>query len=107
MIQDDLSIDPQVLRKQELDQQIEEARGIAELPRIYVNGFILSANSGDVLFVLKLNDQSVAMLNMPYGVAKTLAQKLGNLIAVIEDKTGHSFLTTDEFNAALGEDKNE
>lgn len=66
----------------------------ADVPEIYTNGFITGLGSGDVFVVLERNGSPVAILNMSYTVAKTIAAALGNTIAQLEEKTGREMLTT-------------
>ena len=63
-------------------------RGIAaDIPQIYFNGFATALGSGDVVIVLERNGKPVATLNASFTEAKTLVQKIGELIASLE--VGH------------------
>ena len=74
----------------------------AGLPTYYVNGFVNGLSPSDVITVLERNGQPVAILNMSYTLAKSLAQGLGGVVADLESKAGRPMLTTkeiEEFNA--------
>lgn len=93
--------DPQVLQQEFIQKQRDAALSDPELPKLYCNGFIVSVGTGDVFFVLKLNETPVAILNVSYTVAKTLAQKLSSAIANLEDRTGNSIMTTDDVTTKM------
>jgi hypothetical protein len=73
----------------------------SDVPVFYVNGFVNSMTSGDVLTLLERNGKPVAILNMSFTVAKTLSVSLGNTIAQLEERAGQSMLTTQEVGKAL------
>ena len=75
------------------------------IPTFYFNGFINSIGTGDVLIILRRHDKSIAKLHASYTVAKTLAEKLGALIARLEADTGNTIMTTDVVNEALSRAK--
>jgi len=90
---------------------IDSAISDSEIPKIYANGFATAVGNGDSLIMLQLNRMPVAVLNLSFTVAKTLALKLGNLIKEVEDKANTVILTTDDFSEKFatkddGEDKN-
>ncbi len=77
-------------------------RAIAsEVPQIYANGFVNSISSGDIVTVLERNGKPVALLNLSYTVAKTLARSLAQIFAQMEELTGREMLTTHEVQGAL------
>lgn len=84
-------------------EQIESALEDKELPTMYFNSFITSVGTGDVLIVLRQRDKPVAVLNTSYTVAKTLAEKLGGVLAVFEQKTGNTIMTSEHIGARLAE----
>ena len=73
-------------------------------PKIYVNGFQIASTNADIIIATQQNGRPVGVINMPFEIAKTLVEKLGITIGDIEEKTKTEFLTTDEFNSALGGD---
>lgn len=75
------------------------------VPKIYANGFATGVGNGDTLIVLQQNSRPVAVLNLSFTVAKTLALKLGNVIKGVEDKANTVILTTDDFSAVFSEKK--
>jgi len=77
--------------------QINEAIKDPNVPKIYSNGFLNAAGQGDTLILLLQNGKPVAVLNLSYTVAKTLALKLGQLIKNTEASAGTTILTTEDF----------
>jgi hypothetical protein len=75
----------------------------AGVPSLYVNGFALIQTVSDVAAVLEKNGEPVAIINMSFTTAKTLAQKLGGVIAKLEDRAGRMMLTTDDISALASE----
>ena len=72
-----------------------------DLPHVYFNGFVASVGSSDVVLLLKINDQPVLLLNTSHSMAKTLVEKLGGLIAILEDATKQSIKSNDEIGELL------
>ncbi len=81
--------------------QIKEAIEDPNVPKIYSNGFLNAVGQGDTLTLLLQNGKPVAVLNLSYTVAKTLALKLGQVIKNIEADTGTTILTTEVFSDAI------
>lgn len=81
---------------EQIEEQIKNALADVEIPNIYFNGFINSVGMGDVMLVLTRSGKPVATLNMSYTLAKTLAEKLGGVVATIEQKSGNTIMTTDD-----------
>lgn len=79
-----------------LRELIEKAQADKELPHIYFNGFANSLGSGDVTIVLRQGKVPIAVLNTSFTVAKTLATKLGELVAFLEERTAQTIMTTDD-----------
>ncbi|MGJ0505686.1 MAG: hypothetical protein ACR652_00845 [Methylocystis sp.] len=75
------------------EARIEAAKN-ASVAEIYTNGFLTSLGPGDISLVLERNGRPVAMVNMSFTVAKTLAISLGSVIAQLEERTGRDMLTT-------------
>ena|SRR5688572_26237371 len=90
-------------QEKNLQSQIMEALQDETLPVIYFNGFVNTIGSGDVLIILKRHEKPVAVLNVSYSVAKSMATKLGGIIASFEQKIGNVIMTTDEINQKIKE----
>jgi hypothetical protein len=71
------------------------------VPQIYFNGFINMLGTADIGVLCERNGKPVAVLNMSYTVAKTLAVALGQTIGDLEQKTGKEMLTTMEVEQKL------
>ncbi len=66
-----------------------------EVEKIYANGFINFLNISDVGIILQLNNKPKVVLNISYSLAKTLHEKLGDLIKNFEEDSQHEIMTTD------------
>ena len=88
-------------------QEIKNAVESRELPTLYFNGFTATIGTGDVLIVLKQQNEPVLILNVSYTIAKTLAIKLGDIVTHFEQKTGNIIMTTDEIQSKLIESKDD
>lgn len=83
---------------------IDNAVRSNDVPHIYFNGFVNSISTGDVLLVLKSNERPVAVLNASYTLAKTLVEKLGELVTALETRTDNTIMTTDDVARALAKE---
>jgi len=86
---------------EDLQQQLQSALESDDLPGVYFNSFINTLANGDVAIVLKRNNRPIAVLNASYTVAKSFGLKLTELIQILETKTDHVIMTTDDINAAM------
>ena len=96
-----MSTNPDAQRQAGLEEQIQLALQDESVPKMYLNGFVNSLGAGDVMLVLLRTSQPVAVLNMSFTVAKTLAQKLGQLIAELENQSGNVIMSTDDVNEIM------
>ncbi|MFP4502928.1 MAG: hypothetical protein ACLFTT_18190 [Candidatus Hydrogenedentota bacterium] len=87
--------------EEKLEQEAIAVTSSEDVPAVYFNGFINSLSNGDVMIILKRNNRPVAVLNASYTVAKSLAQKLSQTIAYLEDATGNPIMTTDTVRSDL------
>ena len=55
----------------------------------------------DFLYELERNGKPEAMLNMSYTAAKSFAASLGQLVAILEERTGRDMLTTNDLERLL------
>jgi hypothetical protein len=69
--------------------------------RLYANGFTIGLSNADTHIVLQLFGRPVAVWNLSYTLAKTLAQKLTHLVETWEKQTGHEVVTTDKVDLAF------
>lgn len=85
-------------------QQARLAAALAgNVPQVYFNGFVNALGTADLVAVLERNGQPVAVLNMSYTTAKTLARLLAQTIAQLEERTGRDMLTTQDVELLLAE----
>ncbi len=85
-----------------LDEQ-EAVLASQDIPQIYVNGFTNWIGNTDISTVLERNGSPVAVLNMSYTTAKSLAQKLSQLIVNFETVAQHTLMTTEVVDSALAQ----
>jgi hypothetical protein len=85
----------------EFREPLTEALNNKDLPVKYFNGFILGLGGVDVSFVLKLNNEPILNLNLSYSLAKTLVEKLGDLLATYEESTQQRIMTTDQIDRLM------
>ena len=78
-----------------------------EVPKIYANGFSAALSNADVIIVFqRFGPKPVAVMNLWYTLAKTLAQRLGTLVSEFENNiAGQEILTTDRIDKAIGQAK--
>ncbi len=88
-------------------EMVDNAVKDPDVPKLYANGFITGIGKGDISITLQRNAQPVAVLNLSFTVAKTLALKLGTVINDLEDKAQTEILTTEQFNKAFIEKPSE
>ena len=92
---------------QELARQMQRAEDDPDVPKIYFNGFMNAMGAGDVTVVLKRGETPVAVINMSYTVAKTLYEKLRDMIGNLETGMDQTIMTTDTITARMsGQDAN-
>ena len=84
-------------------ERIKAALASQDIPHIYANGFINALSNSDILVVLECHSSPVAVLNMSYTTAKSLAQKLSATIADFEKASNHTIMTTDVVNEVLSQ----
>ena len=89
--------------EQELWNAIEDT----EIPRLYFNGFNISIGNADVTMILKLQNNPVMILSMSHNLAKTLVEKMGGVVSILEDKIDQRVLTTDQIAELMQTNKNE
>ena len=69
-----------------------------DLVRLYANGFGLGMSNADAYVILHQFGQPVGIINMSYTLAKTLALRLGSLVAEWETRVGQPLATTDKLD---------
>ena len=90
--------------KQVVEDRIARAKA-ADVPKLYLNGFQTGLTNADVVLVGECNGEPVALLNMSFTTAKTLAIALSNTISMLESKSDREMLTTHDFDAMMKEDQ--
>lgn len=77
------------------------------VPKIYTNGFSLGLTNADAQLVLMLFGRPIAVLSFSYTLAKTMSEKLSQLVKTWEDKTRHQLETTDTIDKAFSSEVQE
>ena len=85
-------------RASAVDQAIQRP----DVPKIYANGFSVALSNADMMVVFqRYGDNPVAVVNLSYTLAKTLAQRLGQAVQEFESKIDQTILTTDRIDQAF------
>lgn len=95
----------QANKVEEYSALIDKVLSDESIPSIYFNGFVVTLGTGDVLLILRRHNNAVAKLHVSYTVAKTLAAKVGGLIASLESASNNTIMTTDDIKTALTKSK--
>lgn len=82
-------------------KQLEAATKDTSLEKIYFNGFIVGIGTGDIMITLEKNGLPITVLNVSYTVAKSLAEKMTEIIQNLEKKTGNTIMTTDDIHSKV------
>ena len=85
-----------VLSQEEMQQVVRQVILDESIPEIHFNGFVNVLTSGDILIILQRNGKNVAKINASYTIAKTLGQKLMQIIADLEQRSGNTIMTSEE-----------
>jgi len=85
-----------VLSQEEMQEVVREVILDENIPEIHFNGFVNVLTSGDILIILQRNGKNVAKLSASYTIAKTLSQKLMQIITDLEQRSGNTIMTSDQ-----------
>lgn len=94
----DLDVPPNEEMARQAQRDLLRSALEAPIPKFYCNGFINGNSAADVVTVLQVNGQPVAVLNMSFTVAKSLSIALGQAIANVEGLSGKEMLTISEID---------
>src|SRR4051794_4445150 len=67
----------------------------------YFNGFVLGLSNSDMNALLLLDGQPFLKINMSYTTAKTLLDRLSDLVQKLERVTTHNIMLTNEVDDGL------
>ena len=84
-------------------ERLKAALASRDIPHIYANGFMNALSDADIVVMLERDNSPVAILNMSYTTAKSLAEKLSHLISAFEKNSGQTIMTSDDVNKALSQ----
>jgi hypothetical protein len=85
-----------MVTNQDFENVLQSGLGLPPDRKIYFNGFLISVTPHDVTIVLQNNNQPVVFLNTSHIIAKTLVEKLQELIKNFENDTDTHVSTLDE-----------
>jgi hypothetical protein len=89
--------------REEGQQALDAALDNPDIPKLYANAFAVGLTNADMFIIFqKFGQRPAAVVNLSYTLAKTLAQRLGALVAEFEAKVAEqSILTTDRIDEAM------
>src|SRR5438046_2511632 len=71
------------------------------VPIQYFNGFAIGVGNADFSLSIRLENRDVMVLKCSYTVAKTLAQKVSEVVGKFEKVTDHNLMTTEQVGESL------
>jgi hypothetical protein len=86
---------------------VKEALESEEVIKIYANGFANFFTNSDIGMVFSRNNKPIAVLNISLTLAKTLVEKLGQMIHNFEKNTDIKILTTTDIEEKFLKKKQE
>lgn len=86
-----------------IQKVIKQAVASEELLNIYGNGFICYNSTADIVIILQKNQKAVSLINLSYTTAKTLSEKLAQIIRDFEKTTGNTIMTINVVDAKMKE----
>ncbi len=95
---------PSQNKDNDANARIERAKDAA-VPKIYFNGFQTALTNADVVLTAECNGEPVALVNMSFTTAKTLAKALVDTISMLEVKSDREMLTTHDFDELMKRDE--
>lgn len=69
---------------------------------VYINGFQLGLSTADAFVVLQRNGQNFLTVNMSYTTAKSLAEKLSEMISDLEKHCKRPIMSSEDVARFLG-----
>jgi hypothetical protein len=87
--------------KSKIQQRLQKAINLPDEKKIYFTGFTVSISNVDVMISLERAGEPIAMLHTPHPVAKTLVEKLGNVISSFEEDSGYTFPSIQDMDEAV------
>jgi hypothetical protein len=64
-----------------------------DVPKLYVNGFIVGSTSNDMFIITQCATNTIGMILLSFTTAKTLAEDLTGMVKTFEEQTGQQLLT--------------
>jgi len=77
------------------------------VPNVYFNGVLVRLSLSDINMVLMTDGLPSCELHMSFTTAKTLAEKLSDIVTEFERRTGHGIMTMGEVAEGLKEPEQE
>jgi hypothetical protein len=88
--------DAQQSRQAALEQAFTLAQQDPQVLKLYANGFAIALSNADMSVLLQLSGKPVGIMYLSYTMAKTLHERLGQVVRDFEDQSKQKLLTTDE-----------
>lgn len=83
-------------------EEIYEVLTSDDIESIYTNGFTNVGGDADVSIIFQRYNKPILVVNMPYELAKSLAQSLGQMTIQFEDQIGREISTPEEVQEKRG-----
>ena len=84
---------PEYQEQAKMQKMIEEVMASEQIINIYGNAFICFNTNADMGIIIQKNNKAIAIINLSYSTAKTLGEKLTNMVRDFEKTTDHTIMT--------------
>jgi hypothetical protein len=85
----------------------QDAMLALSLPHLYCNSFQNTGSLTEVTCLLQFGPRPIAVVSIPYSVAKSLSAALMQIVKTHEENIGEEISSVEELFAKLGETKHE
>jgi hypothetical protein len=79
-----------------LEQAFTQAQQDPQVLKLYVNGFGIALSNADMSILLQLAGKPIGIMYLSYTMAKTLHERLGQVVRDFEAQSDQKLLTTDQ-----------
>ena len=84
-----------------MQKMVQEAIASEQVVNLYGNGFVCLNSNADMIIIMQKNQRPIAVINLSYTTAKTLSEKLGQMVRDFEKTTGNTIMTIGVINEKL------
>lgn len=79
---------------EQINMDIMSAISSDDIPKIYANGFANFQGNADMGIIFQCNGKPTSVVNLSFTLAKTLAEKINQMVLDFEETTNTEILTT-------------